>query len=696
MKTEKKRVCVLISLCGAEMNPSSPFLVPICFFFFFAGSTNSQGSDDPYRACAPYPFRCGNMTDVTYPFLAGDRPPSCGFPNMTFTCENDSPMIKIGSEEYIVRDVRYPERLLTIVDRDIWSSDCPLSWGSPTFTNAYEFTAPKEVLTIYYNCSIDPASANPDYMSEIPCLGSGSIPSSAAGYDDDQYYSYFSTEPKNETLVATNHCNHSVEVHVLEGARDRLRKSQSGYVEVMKEGFVVKWLMGAGWCTECFLSGGICGSNTSVLEQTACFCPDGTRYASCSRGNDNRKPVKIAIGVGCGVGGILVTSLLFFLFLRRRRQRHLAASTILLSRDVSPDPSSKQQYDLEKCHSTLYTHIFSYKELEEATNNFDSSRELGDGGFGTVYFGKLRDGRSVAVKRLYENNYKRVEQFMNEVKILSSLRHQSLVTLFGCTSRHSRELLLVYEFIPNGTVADHLHGDHAHKGALTWPVRMNIAIETAEALAYLHAIEPPIIHRDVKTNNILLDSNFCVKVADFGLSRLFPVDVTHVSTTPQGTPGYVDPDYHKCYQLTDKSDVYSFGVVLMEIISSKPAVDITRHRHEINLANMAINKIHSGSLHELVDPDLGFNTDQRVRKMITLVAELGFRCLQEEKDMRPSMEEVVLVLKGIEKEDGMEKKTSELDNQMDDIGLLKSVPPLSPDSVMDNWGSKSTTPNASA
>jgi serine/threonine protein kinase len=181
------------------------------------------------------------------------------------------------------------------------------------------------------------------------------------------------------------------------------------------------------------------------------------------------------------------------------------------------------------------------------------------------------------VKRLYKNNYKRVEQFINEVDILSRLLHQNLVILYGCTSRSSRDLMLVYEFIPNGTVADHVHGSRASERGLTWPRRMSIAIETAEALAYLHAVE--IIHRDVKTNNILLDNSFHVKVADFGLSRLYPPEVTHVSTVPQGTPGYVDPVYHQCYKLTEKSDVYSFGVVLVELVSSKPAVDMGRsHR----------------------------------------------------------------------------------------------------------------------
>ncbi|PSR91137.1 Leaf rust 10 disease-resistance locus receptor-like protein kinase [Actinidia chinensis var. chinensis] len=317
--------------------------------------------------------------------------------------------------------------------------------------------------------------------------------------------------------------------------------------------------------------------------------------------------------------------------------------------------------------------IFYYTELEEATHNFDPCKELGEGGFGTVYHGKLRDGREVAVKRLYEHNYKRVKQFMNEIEILTYLSHPNLVTLYGCTSSKSQELLLVYEYIPNGTVADHLHGDRAKDGSLSWPIRMNIAIETASALAYLHASD--IIHRDVKTNNILLDNNFCVKIADFGLSRLFPADVTHVSTAPQGTPGYVDPEYHQCYQLTDKSDVYSFGVVLIELISSMPAVDINRNRHEINLANLAINRIQDRALNELIDPSLGFESDSSIGRMITSVAELAFLCLQLGKEMRPTMDEVLEALKEIK--NYKDDNTAEIN---DTGGVLKSIrSPSSPE-----------------
>uniref|UniRef100_A0A2P2MPN1 Protein kinase domain-containing protein n=1 Tax=Rhizophora mucronata TaxID=61149 RepID=A0A2P2MPN1_RHIMU len=173
---------------------------------------------------------------------------------------------------------------------------------------------------------------------------------------------------------------------------------------------------------------------------------------------------------------------------------------------------------------------------------------------------------------------------------------------------------------------------------------MQIAIETASALVYLHASD--VIHRDVKTNNILLDNNFRVRVADFGTSRLFPSNVTHVSTPPQGTPGYIDPDYHQCYQLTDKSDVYSFGVVLVELISSMRAVDMTRH--ENNLALLAINRIQESAFDELIDLSLGYKTDDAVKTMTTLVAKLAFRCLQQCRELRPSMDEVLQELKSIE------------------------------------------------
>ena len=157
-------------------------------------------------------------------------------------------------------------------------------------------------------------------------------------------------------------------------------------------------------------------------------------------------------------------------------------------------------------------------------------------------------------------------------------------------------------------------------------------------------MNPPILHRDVKSDNILLDEHFRAKVADFGLSRLVPLNVSHITTVPQGTPGYVDPEYNECFQLTDKSDVYSLGVVLAEIISAKVAVDIMRNRNEISLANMATDKIRRGVLNELVDPNLLIERNEDVKVNVVAVAKLAFECLAIERECRPAMKEVVFCL----------------------------------------------------
>ncbi|XP_077219825.1 LEAF RUST 10 DISEASE-RESISTANCE LOCUS RECEPTOR-LIKE PROTEIN KINASE-like 1.2 isoform X3 [Tasmannia lanceolata] len=664
------------------------FLLPFSFLFLLFTPFSFSQED---AVCIPFPFQCGNITlYISYPFHVDKRPPNCSYPGFEITCTNNVPQIVIGSRIYQVKEIDYKNRILTIADKDFMGMACPL-FPEKTTIDILLFDYPAgqyQSISLYSNCSTPIQNSA---FHEIQCL---TKPGS---------YFYFSLARINEYKGLDNCLVSSV--WICTDGVNRLEHGEVSFGDVLKEDFNVTWRVGRELCSHCLTSGGFCVPKTGgapAQELATCFCsgqphhffpcptPPPASSPAAASGGKRKTNTNTIIGVVTGAGALLVCIIALFWC---RRKRFRSTSLALLSSSKSLEPSSK--HDLEKCNSNFFhTHVFTYEELEEATNNFDDSKELGEGGFGTVYYGKLRDGRSVAVKRLYENNYKRVEQFMNEVEILSSLRHQNLVSLYGCTSRHSRELLLVYEFVPNGTVADHLHGALAQTGPVTWPTRMSIAIETAGALAYLHAIEHPIIHRDVKTNNILLDNNFHVKVADFGLSRLFPVDVTHVSTAPQGTPGYVDPDYHKCYQLTDKSDVYSFGVVLVELISSKPAVDVSRHRDEINLAYMAIKKIHNHALHELVDLDLGFESDYGVRRMITLVAELAFRCLQEDRDVRPAMEEVLEVLRGIESDEYPAKKVEQVDVTSDDVGLIMKTP-SSPDTVMDAWASRSTTPNTS-
>ncbi|XP_051127466.1 LEAF RUST 10 DISEASE-RESISTANCE LOCUS RECEPTOR-LIKE PROTEIN KINASE-like 1.2 isoform X1 [Andrographis paniculata] len=651
--------------------------------------------DQLYETCRQ-PLHCGAMENISYPFWGGDRPENCGRRDFKLTCEDDVLRINISSVTYRVLDHNPSAKTLSLARDDLWDSPCPsLFLNNSLNPSLFEFSSSfdAENVSLYYHCTVGSPTSPPNpFLNRFLCWGTWS------------FYQYPITDVSG--LGSGIQCGHRITVWVNQSVASSLEIPKSSSVDLLrnalKDGFWIHWTVDdLGGCDRCLQSGGACGQ-IPTSGKFACHCRDGPHDSTCNDGKEKSKNTGMIIGLpiaGAVLAGAVFGWLIFYYKQRRKdRKQPLAAQAV--AKDITtPHPSStplstpnssnftrsipsypSSNSDLDRGSSSYFgVQVFSYAELEQATDNFNSSRELGDGGFGVVYYGELPDGRTVAVKRLYENNYRRLEQFMNEVEILTQLRHPNLVALYGCTSKRSRELLLVYEYIPNGTVSDHLHGSHTKSSRLSWPVRLSIAVETAEALGYLHRSK--IIHRDVKTNNILLDNNLHVKVADFGLSRLFPTGVTHVSTAPQGTPGYVDPEYYQCYHLTEKSDVYSFGVVLIELISSLMAVDTSRHRHDINLANMAVNKIQNHALQEMVDPSLGFKTNPIVRRKITLVAELAFQCLQPDRDMRPSMDEVLDALKGIHSDDMNANKAEavEILVDSDETGPLRgSAAPSSP------------------
>lgn len=288
--------------------------------------------------------------------------------------------------------------------------------------------------------------------------------------------------------------------------------------------------------------------------------------------------------------------------------------------------------------------IFTGKEIIRATNNFSKDNLIGTGGFGEVFKGILDDGTVTAIKRAKLGNTKGTDQVLNEVRILCQVNHRSLVRLLGCCVELD-QTLMIYEYIPNGTLFDHLHCDFTGKWApLPWHRRLVIAHQIAEGLAYLHsAAVPPIYHRDVKSSNILIDEKLNAKVSDFGLSRLVERTETndsHIFTTAQGTMGYLDPEYYRNFQLTDKSDVYSFGVVLLELLTSKKAIDFTREEENVNLVVYMKKIMDEERLMEVVDPVLKervTNLDLETMKALGLLAA---SCLDERRQNRPSMKEV--------------------------------------------------------
>ncbi|RDX95422.1 LEAF RUST 10 DISEASE-RESISTANCE LOCUS RECEPTOR-LIKE PROTEIN KINASE-like 1.2, partial [Mucuna pruriens] len=653
-----------------DNNVHTTFLFLTSILFFLIASIIAQ-EDTKHNECSK-PYNCGQMS-IYYPFWGESRPSYCAS-NLQFklNCEgNQNTTIQLGSQSFQVLHFDTVSYTMTMVRTGLVYDNC----SSPALTNTsldsslFSYLPSVSNITIFYDC---PSSVLLNSTRSFPCKEGGN---KGAFFGDPSTRKVQDCEGARIEVKVTKE-------HVPVGGIEGLNKA-------LNYGFEVHFISEVQLCLGCILTNGTCGTNDE--SQFSCFCPDGTEGLDCSHYHSNKWNWKRKLGVGVAAAAVvsaIVVSIAFYIYYSfQKKKNHLhAVSSSVVSKGID---SCSSLEDLEQGSKYIGLHFFTYSELEEATNFFDPARELGDGGFGKVYFGKLQDGRLVAVKRMYEKSYRKLEQFVNEVEILTGLHHQNLVSLYGCTSRHSRELLLVYEYIPNGTVADHLHGRRAKPGTLPWHIRMNIAIETASALVYLHASD--IIHRDVKTNNILLDNHFSVKVADFGLSRLFPTHVTHVSTAPQGTPGYVDPEYHEYYHLTDKSDVYSFGVVLIELLSSMPAVDISRPRHEINLSNMALKKIQSGAVHQLVDPTLGFETDFKVRKMINAVAELAFQCLQS-SNVRPSMAQVLDSLECARNDGNYVSKHEVLDISQDAASLLKNEPP--PPSLDSNLVNISTPPNS--
>ncbi|KAG9134093.1 hypothetical protein Leryth_004786 [Lithospermum erythrorhizon] len=295
---------------------------------------------------------------------------------------------------------------------------------------------------------------------------------------------------------------------------------------------------------------------------------------------------------------------------------------------------------------------FSMADIYKATKRFSPNLKIGQGGFGTVYKGQLRDGTIVAIKRAKKdiNDKHSGQEFRSEVQTLAQVEHLNLVRLYGYVEEEDERILIV-EYVPNGTLREHLDGLHSDVH-LDLSSRIDIAIDVAHAITYLHTYtDHPIIHRDIKSSNILLTEKLRAKVADFGFARL-GADAesgdTHVSTQVKGTAGYLDPEYLSTYHLTDKSDVYSFGVLLVELLSGRRPIEPKRPLSERVTAKWAMKKFSQGDAMLAMDP----RVERSAANYLALekIFELASQCLAPHRHIRPSMKKCAEVLWGIRKD----------------------------------------------
>ncbi|GKV16921.1 hypothetical protein SLEP1_g27489 [Rubroshorea leprosula] len=369
--------------------------------------------------------------------------------------------------------------------------------------------------------------------------------------------------------------------------------------------------------------------------------------------------------IGAILGGFALVSLLvsFFVFQRRRK---LKRSLSFTSKFIPTKTSSSSSLPSDICCH------FSIAEIKAATQDFDDRILIGSGGFGNVYRGIFNGGTTIAaIKRLKPSSTQGAHEFHTEIALLSKLRHMHLVSLIGYCDDQG-EMILVYDYMARGTLRDHL--DNTKNLPLSWKQRLKICIGAARGLHYLHReAKEVIIHRDVKSSNILLDENYVAKVSDFGLSKLGPTTTseTHVSTMVKGSFGYIDPEYFRLQRLTDKSDVYSFGVVLFEVLCGKPPVFESFSGERVGLAQWAHSCYQNGSLDEIVDPYLAGQIAPMALQKFSEVAE---NCVRERGSERLTMRDIVWALEStLQLQETEEENTNDSDAIITDEGSSQNT-----------------------
>uniref|UniRef100_A0ACD5TZM6 Uncharacterized protein n=1 Tax=Avena sativa TaxID=4498 RepID=A0ACD5TZM6_AVESA len=618
--------------------------------------------------------RCGNIS-IPYPFglIAG-----CHREGFKLDCNDNTynpPKLFMNSSGIQVLEISAQDSTLWI-DSGILTLDgnqdidgfIRMNWSIPLDYSLYKVSSGTNVV-VFLGCGInaivqwhtpggDSASncvpecvpGHPVVATDGTCSGIGCCSTRNVGFNSNMFLIKYTVEEDNLTvnsslaLVEEKWWSQKKNVMALQQAVSSDNTSLLGVSDGVLHNIpgapvrtAISWVFSNLTCGEAINSSdfGCLSDNSECIDHLE---PDagstGGYTCRCWRGYEGNpyerhgcQGFATVIGIGSGLGILLI--ILVVLFLRKNIIAWKAKKSrafffkqnrgLLLQRLVDKDIAERM--------------IFSLEELEKATNRFDMARKLGGGGHSTVYKGILSDQRVVAIKKSKVVIQRETDDFINEVVILSQVNHRNVVKLFGCCLE-TEVPLLVYEFVSNGTLSDHLHVSTPL--SLPWKDRLRIALETSRCLAYLHsAASVSIVHRDIKSANILLDDRLTSKVSDFGASRGIPIDQTGVTTAVQGTFGYLDPEYYHTRRLTERSDVYSFGVVLVELLTrKKPCVHMSSPGASLT-AEFTL-RVNQEKLFEMLDQQVIEEGGEEAKEL----AVVAVMCLNLKGEDRPTMRQV--------------------------------------------------------
>ncbi|XP_050242242.1 LEAF RUST 10 DISEASE-RESISTANCE LOCUS RECEPTOR-LIKE PROTEIN KINASE-like 2.1 [Quercus robur] len=595
--------------------------------------TSLLADNERYLTCEA-PFNCGNLVNLSYPFWASNRPNYCGHPSFQLDCSSNVPQININTMNYGVLEINNSLQTLKVARTDYLDTMCPAALVNTTIdNNLFSYiTSDDTNLTLYYNCR-SPLAAFPNLaFYQFNC-----------SINNTNFINYYTQSTQTFLAISgiIGACNYWVNVPVLQSAVPTAITYDT-VIAAIDSGFMLGWNASDSQCDTCLKAGGLCGSDPTT-STFACHCTNGTFASGCSTVS-TRSSSKLNVGLREIVIGIVaaVLAIIVVCIIICCLRREQLSKALIFWRAARKNDENVKAFILN--YGSFAPKNYSYSEIKKMTNSFIN--KLGQGGYSSVYKGKLPNGKLMAVKVLSESKGNG-EDFINEVASISRTSHVNIVTLLGFSCEKNKRAL-IYEFMPNGSLDKFIyHRDSSATNCrLEWKTLYKIAVDIAQGLEYLHrGCSTRILHFDIKPQNILLDEDFNPKISDFVLAKLCQRKDSIVSMLGmRGTAGYIAPEVfsRNFGEVSHKSDVYSYGMLVLEMVGGRKNFD--------NGVSNSSKKYFPDWIYKDLELGMGGRTygvmtveEKETTKKMILVS---LWCIQTNPSDRPSMNKVVEMLEG--------------------------------------------------